>query len=67
MEELLLAQMPLLYAVYARALEEFDARWAELEDILARAEKAVPDNLGPYYAAAQSLLEIGKDFRKFRN
>jgi tetratricopeptide (TPR) repeat protein len=45
-----------LAAVYARA-----QRWSELEAVLAQAEKAVPDDLTPYYQAAQGLIETGKD------
>ena len=39
-------------------------RWPELEATLARAEKAVPEDLSPYYFAATALLDIGKDFRR---
>lgn len=39
-------------------------RWPELDATLARAEKAVPDDFAPYYAAASALLEIGRDFRR---
>ena len=37
-------------------------RWGDLEQILATAEKDVPDDLRPFYEAAQALLEIGKEF-----
>lgn len=39
-------------------------RWADLENVLARAEKAVPDDLGAYESAARALMEIGQDFRR---
>jgi len=38
-------------------------RWNDLDAILARAEKAVPDDLAPFYAAAQALYETGQNFR----
>ncbi len=37
-------------------------RWSELDAMLARAERMVPDDLGPYFAAAQRLVESGQDF-----
>jgi tetratricopeptide (TPR) repeat protein len=37
-------------------------RGAELNDALARAESASPDDLAPYYAAARVLFETGQDF-----
>ncbi|MCL4524802.1 MAG: tetratricopeptide repeat protein, partial [Acidobacteria bacterium] len=47
-------------------------RWKELDAILAQAEKNVPDNLAPYYSAANVLLADGSDlpraekyFRKY--
>jgi len=39
-------------------------RWAELDATLAKAERAVPEDLGPYYAAANALFEIGRDLRR---
>jgi tetratricopeptide (TPR) repeat protein len=36
-------------------------RWTELDSLLTQAEKAVPDNLSPYYLAAQSLVDTGQD------
>jgi tetratricopeptide (TPR) repeat protein len=38
--------------------------WPELEATLARGEKAVPEDISPYYAAAGALLDIGRDFRR---
>ncbi len=40
------------------ALEE---RWGELEHVLAKAEKDVPDDLRPFYEAAQASLDSGKE------
>ncbi len=37
-------------------------RGAQLNDTLARAENAAPDDLTPYYAAASVLFETGQDF-----
>ncbi len=45
-----------LAAAYART-----ARWADLDAILAQAERLVPDDLVPYYQAAQSLIDTGQD------
>jgi tetratricopeptide (TPR) repeat protein len=39
-------------------------RWADLDNLLARADKAVPDNPGPFFASAKCLLEIGQDFQR---
>lgn len=47
-----------LATVYAR-----QQRWADLDAILARAEKAVPDDFAPYFAAAQTLFETGQNFQ----
>ena len=49
------------YEVLARAYVA-QKRWTDLETLLAGAEKAVPDDLGPYYAAADRLVETGQDF-----
>jgi len=43
------------------ALQE---RWGDLDPILATSEKHVPDDLRPFYEAAQALLEIGKELPK---
>ncbi len=37
-------------------------RWSELETTLADAEKTIPDDLAPYFVAAQTLLRDGQDF-----
>ena len=36
-------------------------RWGDLEQTLARSERDVPDDLRPFYEAAQALLETGRD------
>jgi tetratricopeptide (TPR) repeat protein len=38
--------------------------WAELDQFLATAAKNVPDDLTPYYAAAEVLLDTGTDLRR---
>lgn len=48
-----------LASAYARA-----QRWGDLEAVLAQAEKAVPDDLAPYYFAAQALIDSGQDFAR---
>lgn len=37
-------------------------KWAELNAILTEAEKKVPQNFGPYYAAGNALLATGENF-----
>ena len=37
-------------------------RWSDLEATLAGAEKMIPDDLTPYFVAAQTLLRDGQDF-----
>ncbi len=49
------------YWILARVFA-LQQRWSDLEPTLAAAEKAVPDDLRPFYEAAQALLESGKDF-----
>jgi tetratricopeptide (TPR) repeat protein len=34
-------------------------RWSELDQLLADSEKALPDNLGPHYQAARTILVAG--------
>jgi hypothetical protein len=41
-----------------------EGRWQEVDQTLAAAEKNVPDDLSPYYEAAQALLQTGKDLPK---
>lgn len=50
------APYSILAAVYATA-----ERWAELEAVLADAEKQIPDNLSPYLRASGALLAANKD------
>ncbi|MGH9815525.1 MAG: tetratricopeptide repeat protein [Candidatus Acidiferrales bacterium] len=45
-----------LAAIYAE-----QQRWKELDEILARAEKAVPDDLSPYFHAGRVLVQINRD------
>jgi tetratricopeptide (TPR) repeat protein len=49
------------HAILARDFAYLE-RWSDLEPVLSGAEKDVPDDLRPYYEAAQALLEIGKEF-----
>ena len=49
------------YSVLAGALAH-QQRIAELEELLSRAEAAVPDNLNPYLQAGNALFVEGKDF-----
>jgi tetratricopeptide (TPR) repeat protein len=37
-------------------------KWAELDAHLGAAERAVPDNFGPYFSAAGALVRDGQDF-----
>jgi tetratricopeptide (TPR) repeat protein len=37
-------------------------KWSDLDAHLAAAEKAIPDNLSPFYVAAASLVREGQDF-----
>jgi tetratricopeptide (TPR) repeat protein len=51
------------YSILARVFA-LQQRWGDLEQTLADSEKQVPDDLRPFYAAAQGLLEIGREFPK---
>jgi tetratricopeptide (TPR) repeat protein len=53
------APYSILAAVYATG-----ERWAELDAILAEAEKKIPDNLSPYLRASGALLAAGKDLQR---
>jgi len=53
------APYSVLAAVYATA-----ERWAELDAVLADAEKKIPDNLTPNLRAAIALLAAGKDLQR---
>ncbi|HEY3838313.1 MAG TPA: tetratricopeptide repeat protein [Bryobacteraceae bacterium] len=48
-----------LASAYARS-----GRWAELDAVLAQSEKAVPDDLTPYYQAAAALIDSGQDLAR---
>ena len=59
------------YDVLARIYAE-NERWQDLDRLLQNAERAVPDDLTPYYQAGRVLLDTGKDnhraeryFRKY--
>lgn len=49
----------ILAAVYATG-----EKWAELDGVLADAEKRIPDNLSPYLRASGALLAAGKDLAR---
>jgi len=49
------------YWILARAFA-LEQRLGDVEQVLANSEKDVPDDLRPFYEAAQALLEIGKEF-----
>lgn len=51
------------YDVLARAYAA-QKRWADLDALLSRAERAVPDDLAPYYTAAIRLIESGQDLNR---
>ncbi|HYL93927.1 MAG TPA: tetratricopeptide repeat protein, partial [Alphaproteobacteria bacterium] len=39
-------------------------QWAELDKILAKSEKELPDNFVPHYVSARTLLLAGKDLAR---
>ena len=39
-------------------------RWQDLDRVLAQADAAAPEDLSPYYSAAEALVEIGQDFTR---
>lgn len=43
------------------SLFAFQTRWQDLDSIIPQAEKAVHDNLAPYYSAGRTLTNNGKD------
>jgi tetratricopeptide (TPR) repeat protein len=51
------------YGILARVYAA-RGQWAELESILVRAEKEGPDDLIPYYRAAESLLESNHELER---
>jgi tetratricopeptide (TPR) repeat protein len=48
------------YEILARVFA-VQSRWQELDEILDASVKAVPEDLGPFYAAAEVLSETGAD------
>ena len=48
------------YAALASAFAR-SGRYAELDAVLAQSEKAVPDDLTPYYQAAAALIDTGQE------
>ena len=51
------------YDILARVLA-LQQRWTDLESILTEAERKVPDDLSPYYQAANILVQQGQDFQR---
>jgi tetratricopeptide (TPR) repeat protein len=48
------------YSVLAQIYASLE-RWSDLDQLIAKSEKAVPDNLSPHYAAGRVLINTGKD------
>jgi hypothetical protein len=48
------------YEILARVFAA-QSRWQELDEILDASVKAAPEDLGPFYAAAEVLIETGSD------
>jgi tetratricopeptide (TPR) repeat protein len=51
------------YSLLAKALA-LEQRWRELETVLSTSERNVPDDLAPYFQAANALLESGADLKR---
>jgi tetratricopeptide (TPR) repeat protein len=51
------------YSILAMVLA-LERRWSELEAVLSASERAVPDDLAPYFQAANALLESGVDLKR---
>jgi tetratricopeptide (TPR) repeat protein len=51
------------YSILAKVLA-LERRWSELDAVLSSSEKAVPDDLAPYFEAANALLESGVDLKR---
>jgi tetratricopeptide (TPR) repeat protein len=49
------------YSILAR-LHARRGQWEELDSVLASAEKEVPDDLAPYYRAAEEFLEAHRAY-----
>ena len=51
------------YSILAFVLA-FERRWSDLDAVLSASEKAVPDDLTPYFEAASALLESGVELKR---
>jgi len=51
------------YSILASVLA-YERRWSDLEAVLSASEKAVPDDLAPYYEAANAMLESGVELKR---
>jgi tetratricopeptide (TPR) repeat protein len=51
------------YSILAKVLA-LERRWNELEAVLAASEKAVPDDLAPYFQSTNALLEAGVELQR---
>jgi tetratricopeptide (TPR) repeat protein len=51
------------YAILAKVLA-FEQRWSELETLLSTSERNVPDDLSPYFEAANAMLESGVNLKR---
>ena len=53
------------YAILAR-IYAANSRWGDLDALLAISERAVPDDLAPYYRAGEALVAAHRDFERAR-
>ena len=51
------------YSILATGLA-LERRWSELEEVLSTSENAVPDDLSPYYEAANVLQQSGVELKR---
>ena len=51
------------YSILAKVLA-LEQRWGELEAVLSTSERNVPDDLSPYFEAANALLESGVELKR---
>ena len=51
------------YSILAMALA-LKRRWSELEEVLSTSEKTIPDDLAPYFEAANVLLQSGVELKR---
>jgi tetratricopeptide (TPR) repeat protein len=51
------------YSILATVLA-LERRWNELEAVLSASEKAVPDDLAPYFHSTNALLEVGVELQR---